>query len=287
MMIAAAALLWGAVLWRVVLTMLRGWAGWRGMITVATFCLAVTLTGIVWRGPVDDFLGVANLGGLVARVAVILAILTGHWTLIPTSRRARVWMGSEAAAAAVVLVFAWVMAPLHDYEVLDLRPLSAASIPVAVYTVGIDVHLCVAGVLLAIGWIRVSRRSFRDGDKIAAVTLGTGAAAVVAGVVASGLLLLQVLYELRHSVLPVWLGTTAVNGVIGLTGALAATALFFFPIGEWLVAQQQLRKVTPGWQSAIAEHPGIYLPLGWWARIWRPQLVLHRRRLELEDAASQ
>lgn len=285
-MAAATALLWVAVCWRIVLTLVRGWKGWRGSITVGMFCLAVMVTGIVWRGPVDSFLGVPNVAGLLARLAIVVGILTGHWTLIPTSRRARIWMGAEAALAIVILSAAWAAAPLHSHEVLDLRPLSTQSLPVAIYTGGVDIHLFVAGTLLTVGLARGCWGSWRS-DKAAAVTLGIGALASAVGATAAVLLLLQIGYQVRVGSQPGWLSTSSVNTVVAACGALAAVALLLFPLGEWLQAHSQVRDITPRWEAAIASHPEIQLQQSRWTRMLRPQRVLHRRRIEMEDAATR
>lgn len=286
-MIAATALLWGVVVWRVVLTLARGWASWRGTLTVGMLCLAVMVTGIVWRGPVDAFIGVPNMAGLLARVAVVMGILTGHLTLIPTSSRARAWMIGEAAAAILIVSVAWALAPLHGAEVLDLRPLSTTSLPVAIYTAGVDLHLGVAGTLLTFGLGSGSRRSAAAGDKVAAFTLGLGALGTALGVFASILLLLQIGYIGLGYEEPSWLSTSAVNAVVGLTGATLAAALLLFPVGEWVQAHRRVLGVTPDWRAAIATHPEVHLAQSTWTRVLRPQLVLHRRRIELEDAATR
>ena len=286
-MLAATALLWGVVAWRVVLTLVRGWASWRGTLTVGMLCLAVMVTGIVWRGPVDAFIGVPNMGSLLARVAVVMGILTGHLTLIPTAARVRAWMIAEATAIIAVMSVAWALAPLHTVEILDLRPLSTTSLPVAVYTAGIDLHLGVAGTLLTIGLIEGGRRSTRAGDRVAAFTLGLGAVGTAFGVVASVLLLLQIAFIGLGYAEPSWLSTSAVNGVVGLTGATLAAALLLFPLGEWVQAHRQVRDITPDWQTAIATHPEVHLAQSMWTRALRPQRVLHRRRIELEDAATR
>jgi len=285
-MVAATALLWGAAAWRVVLTLIRGWRGWRGPITVAMICLATMVTGIVWRGPVDGFLGVPNLAGLIARIAIIVAILTGQRTLVHGGPRMQTFAGWEGAAAIMLMAASWAAAPLHGQEVLDLRPLSVTSLPVAIYTVGMDIHLGVAGVLLAVGLVRQARRSRSTGDHVAAWTLATGAVGCGMGAWAAGLLLLQVGVRIWKVPEPALLSTPWVNAFIGLTGATLASALLIFPIGEWVVAQRRVALITPEWRRATASRPEIRLPQGLWARVWRPQLVLHRRRLEVEEARS-
>lgn len=287
----AAGLVWVAAFYRLCLSLTQRPTLWRTSFTVALVCCALAFTLYPLRQSLDRALGVPNLASLGSRVILLIGIgfLLVYLSALQVDRvPARLVTSRLAATAAavVVMVSAWVLAPLHDQTVDDLA-LRSDALSVVVY--GLTAWAFLGWGLVGIAWTCVTRgRTFRRTDPARSVSLlliGTASLAGLLVVIVWSVALVArhagsaqaaALIDIGDVILP-WPILVDAVGVLSLVVVPYATAL--------LRAGAQRRRLRPLWFSLIRRFPEVHLPLkprG--GPLTRLETAVQRAVVEIHDA---
>lgn len=287
----AASVLWAAVAYRTALAITRP-IYWRTWLAVSVGALATAATAYPFRAQIDETLATPNLTNLAGRCLLCIAVVGAQFYLAATRepeapRRVQARFVGAGAVAAGVSCAAWVAAPIHSEELLDLAagPRHPASV---VYAVTIYLYLA----LFLIDLWRYARRSFqsaREQDPPAAAAIALIGASTWAGLVV--LLIWTVhttftqlsghrsaqLDSLAGSIFPLPL-TLFACGVLALPAAAA--------VSHHLASRRLSQELEPLWLLVLRTHPDVQLT-GRHHRIVRgldSRWTAQRRLIEISDA---
>lgn len=272
---------WFVASTRVVMTHRSGWHHWRSALTFTTLALAGVVSLYLWRQQLDDLWGVPNASGLIARLLVVSGLISVQWSLTWPSRRGRWISGLVGGLSLLVLVAAWSLAPLHTGQVSSYRNLMSHP-AVQLYTLAFYGEVLVILAQLVCGFWGRCREAAVSEDRVGCTVF---ALAAVGCVPIMGTLTAWSADVLLPGGSPI---ASALGRVLLFIGAFVlAAAMSWIPLGTWFHAQLDLLQVSSGWSQVVAAHPEVRLRSERWDRLFRPELVLVRRLIEMEDAREE
>lgn len=269
----AAALLWVAVINRMIVSVRGPAALWRWSFTVAVLALAIGATLFAIGGArLDGELHTVNTGGLLMELA--LATAAGAVSVyVLTLRSDRVHPMHVAAAitlCALVLgteITAWFLAPFHNRELPDIAvtALTPASI---IYFATWYVYMAAVLVLTAYWCVQElrathgQRGSVRPGLRIIGVATGSGAIEFAGG------LFRVLVHAATGQKLAVLAAVLHVTEMLSVMGVAVGTVLFLLGphIDQWLRARRLIHELGPLATRIRQIYPAIELAEGHLAR---------------------
>lgn len=252
-------------------------------LSIAGLAATAAATFLVFRSSIDAVTGVSNLSGLLGRMLTIIGLAAAALAAGASVTRRRVrGTGLRAAAVAAVMLAAWILSPLsHESLVTTFSTSTGSSRPALVYSTGFYVvvfgwaghlvHLCAA---------QRRRRSGR-GDRAGAA----GLTVVLAGLlVVAGVMVLYAVDSL--GMVSSWWFRAGANQVLVLAVSTITVGMVLPPLTRWVHAELQISQITPIWRTVTASEPAVVLQLRPVDRVLRPDIVLTRRLMEIDDARS-
>lgn len=252
-------------------------------LSIAGLAATAAATFLVFRSSIDAVMGVSNLSGLLGRMLTIIGLAAAALAAGASVTRRRVrGTGLRAAAVAAVMLAAWILSPLsHESLVTTFSTSTGSSRPALVYSTGFYVvvfgwaghlvHLCAA---------QRRRRSGR-GDRAGAA----GLTVVLAGLlVVAGVMVLYAVDSL--GMVSSWWLRAGANQVLVLAVSTITAGMVLPPLTRWVHAELQISQITPIWRTVTASEPAVVLQLRPVDRVLRPDIVLTRRLMEIDDARA-
>ena len=283
------ALLWGATVYRIALSVRHPLTVWRTALTTAIAMAALSMTLWAWRQSLDHLFGVPNLTNLLYHCTTLAGLVSALVYVESLRHQAlpRRWVHlhvGTGTATALVMTGAWITAPIHDRFHVDLAPLAGMA-PVALYTAAFYLFMIWA---LALQAIFCFTQGLSRADVARTVSLVLNGSACSLGALISALWMAAVVGRFLTGSDPTTLSQIG-NLLLPAPLILLSLGILSMIVVPWIRdivrSYIRLRSMRPQWQELTALYPEVRLQP---ARAWGPRAWLKTRErrtaIEIEDA---
>lgn len=255
----------------------------RVCLSIAGLAATSTITLLVFRSSIDSMTGISNVSGLLGRMLTIVGMTATDLAASTSVTRRHVrHTGVCAGIVAAVMLTTWMVSPLsHERLVTTFSTATASSRAALVYSTGFYVVVWVWAIQLVCLCATQCRHRSDKGDRAGAA----GLTVVMVGLL--GVAGVMVLYALDS------LGMVSsrslrirVDQILILAVVIIIIGMVFPLLVRWVRAELRIFQITPAWRAVTASEPAVVLQMRPSDRVFRPDIVLTRRLMEIDDARA-